>query len=386
MSAAHDHRLIRALCDSELPHLPREIHSVDAGLGARRFYRLFFDGGSTATMIARLEDTPSQLGSHSPPIAQERATHPIAKATPPVWLSEPALEPIRTLFEDGGLPVPKSFARDPESGIELLEDVGSRTLMAARGPERARLYGRACDFVPKVQRLRASPEQVPAFGRIYDRALLESKFWKFEHWTIPGLLGREAQADERDALAELTEKLSIEFENAPRRLAHRDFKAENLHWMPQEAKPGRGKAESDGDGHLVMIDVQGAFMAPPEYDLVCLLYDLQVELDEDLIAVLFEQTRPLLPDAPSLEEANRRFDLLAVARLCKDVSHVVEAGLVRNDRRRWHEIPHGLELLARAAGRQKHTFPCLRALTSVIPALTAEARSSDSPGVESSRN
>ncbi len=387
MLSERDLQRIRALCDSALSRSPWEIHSVEAGMGARRFYRLAFEGNDPATMIARVEDTASDSNANaeSEPSDLARAAHPIAKAMPPALLPEPSLEPIRSFLESGGLPVPKSFARDPEAGVELLEDVGKRTLKAARGPAQARLYARACQFVPNLQMLDASPDEIPAFGRIYDQSLLESKFWKFEHWTIPGLLGREANAAEREAIAELIEKLGSDFENAPRRLAHRDYKAENLHWTPGPQSPGAlskttdtAEAVADADGRLVMIDVQGAFMAPPEYDLVCLLYDLQVRLEEDLIKSLFEQVRPILPDAPNREEAFRRFDLLAIARLCKDVSHVVEAGLVRGDRRRWNEIPHGLALLALAAGRQEHTFPCLRALTSVIPALTTAARSSDS--------
>jgi aminoglycoside/choline kinase family phosphotransferase len=249
--------------------------------------------------------------------------------------------------------------------------------MEATDAVRDRLYALACSFVPKLQALEASADEIPAFGRIYDNALVMSKLWKFEHWAIPGLLDREANAEERAAFAELYACLASAFENAPRRLAHRDFKAENLHWISDTSVPSRGDPREQID-RLVMIDVQGAFMAPPEYDLVCLLYDLQVDLDEERIQALLAQTRPLLPDAPSAEDFAQRFDLLAIARLCKDVSHIVEAGLVRGDRRRWAEIPRGLTLLARAAGRQEHTFPCLRALTSVIPALTEAARSSDS--------
>ena len=365
--AETDCRHIRALCEAAFSRAPRNIENVPAGLGVRRFYRLIFEGGSPRQVIARVEDILP-----APPVKNNVGTHPIAEAAAPAWLAEPSLEPIRSFLEDAGLPVPKSYARDPNHGIELLEDVGVRTLMEAQGEERNRLYAQACRLLPTLQSLSASPDALPAFGRVYDRALLESKFWKFEHWTIPGLLDREANSQERESIAELTEALAVDFEDAPRRLAHRDFKAENLHWIQAS------RDDTGADERLVMIDVQGAFMAPPEYDLVCLLYDLQVNLSEKQAQFLFEQVRPDLPDAPSRAEAARRFDFLAIARLCKDVSHVVEAGLVRGDRRRWHEITRGLELLAHAAGRQAHTLPSLQSLTSVIPALSAAARSSDS--------
>ncbi|MBW2425559.1 MAG: hypothetical protein JRG86_15010, partial [Deltaproteobacteria bacterium] len=68
---------------------------------------------------------------------------------------------------------------------------------------------------------------------------------------------------------------------------------------------------------------------------------------------------------------------LALMRLCKDVSHIVDAALNRGDRRRWHEIPRGLALIDRAAQRLTNSFPEIRELTCVIHALTQAARSAD---------
>ena len=127
-----------------------------------------------------------------------------------------------------------------------------------------------------------------------------------------------------------------------------------------------------------MIDVQGAFLAPPEYDLACLLYDLQVDLPDPAIATLFEAGRARLPDPVDPALAATRFDALGLARLCKDVSHVVHAVLVRGDPRRRHEIPRGLRLIRDIARRREHTFPGARTLTSVSEALTARVVSDDS--------
>ncbi|MFK7897528.1 MAG: phosphotransferase [Myxococcota bacterium] len=372
-----DEERIQSLCEGDLARRPERIQSIAAGLGARRFYRLHFAEGSPETLIARQDPEVGEESQAPPPPTLEAtdsliSTHAIARLTPPTWRPEPALEPLRSFLEKAGLAVPRSFARSPEVGLEILEDVGGRTLLSAAGSERDALYEHACGFVVALQSLAAPAEEIPAFGRIYDQSLLASKLWKFEHWTIPGLLGREATSEERNGLAEVFKSLWQVVGKAPRRLAHRDFKAENLHWVEREA-PAR---------ELVMIDVQGAFMAPPEYDLVCLLYDLQVDLDEDWVQSLAGRIRPQLPDAPDEAIFRQRFDCLAIARLAKDVSHVVEAGLIRGDLRRWSEIPRGLELLSQAAGRQEHTFPCLRALTSVIPTLTEAARSADSRRAE----
>ncbi len=362
-SASKDRAELEALIRTEFGRPGSSIEAIAAGLGRRRFYRIHFSEGEPASLIARIEsdETPS------------RETDPNEA---PAWLPEPALEPLRQFLEDAGLRVPHSFAHLPDQGIDLLEDVGGRTLMDVNGQEKIDLYREACSIVPRLQRLSSGADEIPAFGRIYDRALIESKAWKWLHWTIPGLLGRPASQAEEASLHLVSEGIASLLDDAPRRLAHRDFKAENLH-LVREGDPG-ARGPDKPSGRIVMIDVQGAFMAPPEYDLVCLLYDLQVDLDEAFAMDCFRSTLPELPDRSDPERAALRFDALATLRLCKDVSHLVHAGRTRKDMRRWHEIPRGLALLDRTTGRLARTFPEIEALNSVIPALTLAARSSDS--------
>jgi len=343
------------------------IAEIEAGMGARRFLRLTLADGEPTSLIARCEPDAKETAA-ALTAAQAATSSPTRHDLPPApaWLPEPGLEPLRGFLEQGGLRVPRSFGHFPELGLELLEDVGSRSLLRAEPALRELLYREACALVPRLQSLSAPASQIPAFGRVYDRALVDSKRWKWVHWAIPALLHREATAGETRELGALFAAIADLLENAPRRLAHRDYKAENLHLLPAPAGPPRVTALPE----LVLIDVQGAFLAPPEYDLTCLLYDLQTDLDEGLVQRLFAEVLPALPDRPSLELAQLRFDAIAVSRLCKDVSHVIHAGLARRDLRRWHEIPRGLELLGRAAGRLEGRFPGIATLNSVILALT----------------
>ena len=347
--------IVRAECGRP----PVAIEPIAAGLGTRHFYRVRFEEGEPRTLIARVE------------ARAENDKRPHSKQ-PDAWLPEPSLEPLRAFLEAAGLPVPRSYAHLPEAGVDLVEDVGSRTLASAPDSARSEHYREACELVPRIQRLSARPDCVPAFGRIFDRALIETKAWKWLHWTIPGLLAREPSPEETAAVEGAFARISALLDDAPRRLAHRDFKAENLH-LVASAESDKPEAE-----RLVMIDLQGAFMAPPEYDLVCLLYDLQVDLDEAFAQESFRATLPKLPDAFDLATAVLRFDAIATVRLCKDISHLVHAARERRDLRRWHEIPRGFALLERATGRLGHTFPEIRPLTSVIQALTAAVGSSDS--------
>jgi len=355
--AAKDHARLAELVEARLGRRLARAEAMAAGLGTRRFHRLHFeDGAFPSSLVARLEDdgavvTPASDWPEAPP-----------------WLPEPALEPLRGFLERAGLPVPASALHLPGERVDLLEDVGTTNLLSVSPARRRARTLEACALLPRLQALHAEPDEIPAFGRCYDRTLVSTKAWKWLHWTLPMLLDRPATDTETQEIDALFAAIADLAAAGPLRLAHRDFKAENLHLVPAESS----------DARLVMIDVQGAFLAPPEYDLACVLYDLQVDHEEAFVADAVERTRRALPQAPEADTFRLRFDAFALARLCKDVSHVVHAGVARGDRRRWHEIPRGLALIERLAGRRTHTLPGLRALTSVTAALTAAAKSTDS--------
>jgi aminoglycoside/choline kinase family phosphotransferase len=368
-----DHAHLTALIESQIGRSPSQYEQIAAGLGTRRFYRIRFSAGTPETMIARIEDDGTA------PLNRVGDAEPLVPDAPS-WLTEPALEPIRTVLETAGIRVPASYACQVSPGIDILEDVGECTLADLEGPERIRAYKEACDVIPRLQSVSGDPKNVPAFERCFDRSLIETKVWKWLYWTIPLLLNRKATAQEVDDCQHLFSRIADLVEDAPQRLSHRDYKAENLHCLP-EVTSAKHRASSPSATHerLVLIDVQGAFMAPPEYDLVCLLCDLQVDLDEEFILHAFEDWLPQLPNPPDSAEARVRFNALAVARLCKDISHVVYAGRVGHDLRRWHEIPRGLSLLARATERLASGMPEATPLISLIQELTPAAQPADSP-------
>jgi aminoglycoside/choline kinase family phosphotransferase len=357
-------RLVSLIAD-RFPGAEPRIERIPAGLGDRRFYRV-----ALASSEATSDEVPASLIARVEPEAAE----PDPERAPFTWIPEPPLEPIRTVFEEAGLPVPRSFLSRAPLGIDLLEDAGTRTLADTQGEERRKRYLEACGLIPRIQAIHGSPESVPAFGRIMGVDLIRTKAAKVIHWSFPGLLDRPATEAERDSIAGGFEAIAALLEAAPHRLSHRDFKAENLLLAPpldsHDQLPER----------LMMIDVQGAFMAPPEYDLVCLLRDLQVELPESLVAEARDSVLSELTEAPSRADSERRFEAITVVRLAKDIAHIVHAGRSRGDMRRWHEIPRGLTLLSEALGRLEHIFPPARTLKYVMHALTQGVQTSDIQG------
>jgi aminoglycoside/choline kinase family phosphotransferase len=292
---------IDALCRQALGAAALGCEPMPAGLGARRFFRVALEA-APHSLIARCE------------LPEDPALRPAGVAP------EPPLEPIRSLLERAGLPVPRCYAASAERGIELLEDLGDTTLdVAVRGAgvaQRRALYARACSLVPRLQALEASPLDVPNFGRHLDAALFAYKAEQVCQWLVPCATGKPATAGEREVVAAAFGEIEAEATAAPQRLSHRDFKAQNLHVVPA--------ADASSPPRLVMIDLQGAFLAPPEYDLVCLLRDLQSELEPEEIREQREAIRPALPDVPERTRYERRFELLTF--LPTGVRHLKAAG------------------------------------------------------------
>ena len=295
---------------------------IEGQLALRRFARIRLESGPPATLLARI-DAPEDPAGRPPGV-------------PP----EPALEPIRARLEAAGLPVPARLGADSAAGVDLLEDLGDLLLRdAAQGapPGALRgLYQEACDLVPRLQRV--VDGDVEAFRRRLDDALFAYKAELFARYGLAAR-GQEARPAEIAAVRHAFARIGRIVAEAPVRLAHRDFQSTNL--LVRASRPPGAR--------LAMIDLQGAFLAPPEYDLVCLLRDSYFELDEAELAYQLDRIRPRLPDAPDAESFARRFDLLTLTRKGKDYARFLYAARERGDRRFLRYLPASVRALRRAA-------------------------------------
>jgi aminoglycoside/choline kinase family phosphotransferase len=278
------------------------LEPLTGGLATRQFFRLTLDG-DPASVIARIE------GEDDPSIRPEGVA------------PEPDLEPTRSLLEAAGLPVPRCLG--DAKGVYLLEDLGDATLCEAANarPPRLRrpLYEEALALLPRIQAL--TDTRLPALARSLDARLIDFKAQLFARFSLPAALGHETRPAETKVVSEAFAWIADALAGAPRRVAHRDFQSRNLLLHARAGEPER----------LFMIDLQGAFLAPPEYDVVSLLCDSYVELEADESASLAEWVRPRLPDAPEPEEFMRRFDLVTLLRKSKDHARYLQAGAAGRD-------------------------------------------------------
>ena len=334
---------VRRLASGRLGGDVVALEPIAAGLGTRVFMRLRLSGSSVSSAIARIE------------MPEDPAGRPAGVP------AEPSLEPLRGFLEASGIPVPRSYA--VAGAIQLLEDVGELSLEAAwqtLGPhERRALYGEAAELVPRLQALSAPPDEIPAFGRHLDAALFAYKAKLFAEWALPLALGRAASEPERDVVREAFAWISDECERSPQRLSHRDFKAANLHVL----------READAGQRLRLIDLQGAFLAPPEYDLMCLFRDSHVAVPDSEVQSQLERVRPTLPDAPDAETFARRFALLTLTRVGKDLARYLYVAQTRDDRRYLPLVPRAVFLLQHAATLAAPWHVCLERLAEIVHEL-----------------
>jgi hypothetical protein len=329
-----DEAQIRALCRRTLEQEPHSIALVPAGLGLRRFYRVRLPE-PPHTLIARIEADEDPSGR------------------PPGVAPEPPLEPTRRLFETAGLPVPRNLGMSDDTSVTLLEDGGEMTLedLHRADPKAAEvLLGHILDDLVTLQQIE-DPGDCPAFERKLDAPLFAYKAELFATWALPELLGRPATAAERTAVNQAFHFISSVCEAAPRRLSHRDFQSRNLLVR---------------DGRVLWIDLQGALLAPPEYDLVCLLRDSYIEWPEPIVERSLSEVRPRLPDAPSSAEFDERFSLLTLTRKGKDLARFLYVAATRGDEDAPRHVPTTLRQLQRAAASVAGAHPALEPLLGFI--------------------
>jgi len=333
---------VRKTVDACLGRAVDRVDWIPAGLGRRRFARVHFaDEGAPESVVARVDapEDPAGRPANLPP--------------------EPPLEPLRALLERSGLPVPRHFGHDAKGSVALLEDLGDVSLeiaaRAASADERRALYAEACDLIPRLQAVQAA-EGVEAFRRRFEAAHFAYKADLFVEWSLASR-GRKALASERAVVHDAFARVAEIALNAPVRLAHRDFQSANLHL-----------AANRTSGRLVMIDLQGALLAPPEYDLVCLLRDSYLELSAGELDFHLERTRARLPDAPAPDTFAQRFDLLTLTRKGKDHARFLCAGK-NGDERFLACIPVTARYLQRAATRAAQRDPHFSAFAELVSTL-----------------
>lgn len=333
-------REITQLLKKSLAAKALKVTPIAAGLGHRRFYRVETNG-EPPTVIVRVEnDTHRPLSNNN-----------LSK--------EPPLEPLRSVFEKHGIPVPLSFGNNTALGIDILEDLGDNSLKLLHAKlthaQRKILYPRLLNLVPKIQSISRKVRLLPTFKRKLSRHDIQYKGELFLKYSLNGKHKSVVQ-DAFECIAEVVE-------NSPAYLAHRDFQSENILLRTDDA----------GNLDPVLIDFQGAFFAPPEYDLVCLLRDSYTIWDDDEMNA---QLRNVCSEFSSRELETpqlNRFHLLTVSRKAKDHARFLQAARVNDDSRYVPYIRGTWQMICSASALCSDTDPRVSRLADCLADIPESA-------------
>lgn len=190
-----------------------------------------------------------------------------------------------------GLSAPEMPALDAEAGLAVLEDFGDALFarVIADGQDETPLYLAAIEALavlheaPTPDVLSGPAGDWPLL--VYDQTALQGGADLFVEW-MPKLdpalsFDAAAIAAWRAAWAPVVEA----GEAGASVMAHRDYHAENLIWLP----------ERDGAARVGMIDFQDAVRAHPSWDLHSLLQDARRDVSQALEALALDRYFALRP-------------------------------------------------------------------------------------------
>ncbi len=190
-----------------------------------------------------------------------------------------------------GLSAPEIVALDAPAGLAVLEDFGDALFarVIEDGQDEVPLYLAAVEALAALHEA-ATPETLtgPAGDwplLVYDETALQGGADLFVEW-LPRLdpsldLDSTALADWHAAWA----PVAAEGAAGATVIAHRDYHAENLIWLPDRSGPAR----------VGMIDFQDAVRAHPSWDLHSLLQDARRDVPPTLEALALDRYFALRP-------------------------------------------------------------------------------------------
>ncbi len=248
-------------------------------------HRRHLQGDASSRSYERIHDVlGSAVVMNHPPEADDEAGRARKAARAAAKLAE---GPLPFLAMAGalaavGVSVPKILAHDLTEGFMLLEDLGGTFCVAGSPalPIRER-YLAAAELLADLHGRDLPVEMANGIGGIYhlpayDMGNFEAEVSVFLDWGIPHLLGRPANAAEREGFLDAWRPLFAEILAGPQTWCLRDYHSPNLLWLP----------ERTGLARVGVLDFQDTILGHPAYDVVSLAQDARVDVSPALEAEL----------------------------------------------------------------------------------------------------
>lgn len=297
----------------DLPAPDRELQRLDflkaAGLGeaaraplpgdasTRRYERLTATDGTSLMLMDQVAaaESPPCDPAWTPEERKAKGWNAIARLSAGrVEAFAAVADHLRTL----GLSAPAMPALDAPEGLAVLEDFGDALFVRVieAGEDETPLYLAAIEALVRLHEAGNPPEVLSGPGGdwpllTYDATALQGGADLFVEW-LPKL-DTTLSFDETAIVewAEAWAPITAAGEAGASVMAHRDYHAENLIWLP----------EREGSARVGMIDFQDAVRAHPSWDLHSLLQDARRDVSPALEALALDRYFALRPELDRAE-------------------------------------------------------------------------------------
>lgn len=258
----------------------------------RRYERLTTPGGASLMLMdqAPAAESPPADPSWTPQQRQAAGWNAVAR------LSAGRIEAFAAVaahLKSLGLSAPEIPALDAPNGLAVLEDFGDALFarVIEDGADETPLYLAAIEALATLHEAGSPPQTLHGPGGdwpllTYDETALQGGADLFVDW-LPRLDDRVAfDAAAVAAWREAWAPLVASGAGGASVMAHRDYHAENLIWLPERQGPAR----------VGMIDFQDAVRAHPSWDLHSLLQDARRDVSPALEAEALDRYFALRPN------------------------------------------------------------------------------------------
>lgn len=288
----------------------------DRGYGSAKRRHLSGDASARAYERILIEGQPVRLlmdsARHKPgPILQDgkyyqQLAHLAEDVVPFVAIAHD----LRTR----GFCAPDVYEADLDTGILLIENLGSEGILDADGQPVA---GRYLESVRMLAHLHAQPatRDIPLSDTVthhipdFDRTAMKIETSLLIDWYLPWKRGEKASDAERDTYFLVWDSLIDLLATSEKKLLLRDFHSPNIIWRDKRA----------GFDRVGIIDFQDAMIGPTAYDVASITQDARVTIEPDLcdeMLSLYCSQRHALGDFDEVT-FQRDWHLMSAQRNCK---------------------------------------------------------------------
>jgi tRNA threonylcarbamoyl adenosine modification protein YjeE len=187
---------------------------------------------------------------------------------------------IADMLRAQGFATPEIYHVDYDSGILLIEDLGSAGVLDAEGRPIAERYRASVACLAHLHGLSlprditVTPTHVHSIPD-FDRTAMRMEAQLLLDWYLPWKRGKPASDAERSDYLAIWDTLIDELAISEKSLLLRDLHSPNIIW----------RGDKTGIDRIGLIDFQDAMIGPTAYDLASLVQDARVTIDRPL----FEQ-------------------------------------------------------------------------------------------------